>query len=132
MSKEVEFTVGGDNLYADLGFAEPELELAKAKLARQISALIRARGLNQKQAAAILGLDQPGVSRLMRGRLGVYSTERLMQLLTRLDVDVEISVVAKEPSRPTGRITVKDSTETRNEPVAAAPGNAKRSGMQFS
>src|SRR5688500_6308750 len=108
MTGQDEFKVGGDNLYADLGFAEPETELAKATLARQINELIHVRGLTQKPAAVILGIDQPGVSRLLRGRLGIYSIERLMQLLTKLDADIEIRVVPKEPARSAGRITVRD------------------------
>ncbi|MCC6792557.1 MAG: XRE family transcriptional regulator [Thermomicrobiales bacterium] len=108
MRDDLEYTVSSGNLYADLGFADPELELAKATLARQIAAIIRARGLTQRQAAEALGLDQPGVSRLVRGRLGVYSAERLMQLLTKLDVDVEINLIAKEPSRAHGRIIVSE------------------------
>ncbi|HEY7030525.1 MAG TPA: helix-turn-helix transcriptional regulator [Thermomicrobiales bacterium] len=100
------FTVGSGNIYADLGFEEPELEQAKATLARQIGALIRARGLTQIEAAKVLGIDQPKVSALLRGRLGNFSTERLMRLLTRLDQDVDIVVQPKAAARPVGRIAV--------------------------
>jgi predicted XRE-type DNA-binding protein len=113
MSSNQAFTVGSDNMYADLGLVEPELELAKAQLARQIGGRIRDRKLTQKQAAVVLGLDQPTVSRLLRGRLGIYSIERLMQLVTRLDADVEIRVIPKEPARSSGHITVRPDADHR-------------------
>ena len=56
------------NVYADLGFDNPEEMLLKAKLVRQISVAIKEKGLNQYQAAEVLGIDQPKVSALVRGR----------------------------------------------------------------
>ncbi|MEA2598188.1 MAG: hypothetical protein QOF01_4657, partial [Thermomicrobiales bacterium] len=84
MSDERRVTVGSGNIHADLGFDDPDLELAKAELAREIASILEARQLTQKQAAAILGVDQPKISALVNGRLGVFSTERLMRFLTRL------------------------------------------------
>jgi len=49
------------NVFADIGVAEPDQALAKAELARQIDQIIRARGLKQAEAAAILGVDQSKV-----------------------------------------------------------------------
>ena len=63
-------TESSGNVFADLGLADPEEALAKAELARQIGALLAERGLTQAQAAALLGVDQPKVSALVRGRLG--------------------------------------------------------------
>lgn len=106
MSDRRRFTPSSGNVFADLGLDEPDILLAKAELARQIVALIRAKKLTQTRAAEILGIDQPKVSHLMRGRLDLFSSERLMQFLTCLDADVSITVSAKEPSRSTGRIVV--------------------------
>ncbi|HKG27372.1 MAG TPA: helix-turn-helix transcriptional regulator [Thermomicrobiales bacterium] len=119
MSDEQRFTVGSGNIYADLGFEEPELEEAKASLARQIGALIKERRLTQVQAANILGIDQPKVSALVRGRLGNFSTERLMKLLTRLGQDVEITVQPAAPARQAGRIAVHYADH--GMPMAAEP-----------
>ncbi len=80
------------NVYQDLGFAEASTELAKAELARRISEIIEQRGLTQAQAAKALGVDQPKVSALARGRLGGFSTERLFKFLNALDREVEIVV----------------------------------------
>jgi len=80
------------NVFADLGIPHPEQELLKAKLTLQIYRLIRSRNLTQTEAGKILGIKQPHVSTLMRNRSGAFSVERLMDFLTSLGQDVEISV----------------------------------------
>jgi predicted XRE-type DNA-binding protein len=80
------------NVFADLGFPYPEQELLKAKLTLEIYRIIRKRGLKQAEAGKILGIRQPHVSALMRNRAGSFSVERLMDFLTALGQDVEISV----------------------------------------
>jgi predicted XRE-type DNA-binding protein len=133
MSDDGRFTVGSGNIYADLGFEEPELEQTKAKLARQIAAIVKARDLTQVQAAGVLGIDQPKVSALLRGRLGGFSVERLMRLLTRLDQDVDIAVHPKADARPVGRIAVSTPTYTEPATLAAAPARkGKPGGVQVS
>ncbi|MGB8834262.1 MAG: helix-turn-helix transcriptional regulator, partial [Candidatus Sulfotelmatobacter sp.] len=77
---------------ADLGFPYPEKELLKARLTFEIYRIIRKRGLKQIEAGKILGIRQPHVSALMRNRAGSFSVERLMDFLTALGQDVEISV----------------------------------------
>jgi predicted XRE-type DNA-binding protein/uncharacterized protein (DUF433 family) len=106
MSDERRVTAGSGNIHADVGFDDPDLELAKAELAREIVSILEERQLTQKQAAAILGVDQPKISALVNGRLGVFSTERLMRFLTRLDRDVDIAVAMKRPRQPGARIAV--------------------------
>jgi len=83
---------GSGNVFADLGFPQPERELLKARLTLEIYRLIRKRGLTQTEAGKILGIRQPHVSALMRNRAGSFSVERLMDFLTALGQDVEISV----------------------------------------
>lgn len=94
------------NVFADLGFEEPEEELTKAQLASQIRQIIRRRRLTQVAAAALMGIDQPKVSALLNGRLANFSTDRLMRLLTALGQDVEIVVKEKPGSLDKGRIRV--------------------------
>jgi predicted XRE-type DNA-binding protein len=114
MVKERENEAGADipvmpssgNVFADLGFAEPEEELTKAQLASHIRQIIRRRRLTQVAAAALMGIDQPKVSALLNGRRANFSSERLMRLLTTLGQDVEITVKAEPRNRPRGRIRV--------------------------
>lgn len=103
---EIAVTPSSGNVFADLGFAEPEEELAKAQLASCIRQVIKRRRLTQVAAAALMGIDQPKVSALLNGRLANFSTERLMRLLTALGQDVEIVVKELPPSRERGHIRV--------------------------
>lgn len=86
---------GSGNVFADLGFPNPEKEQLKARLALAIYQIIKARGYTQKQAAEILGIDQPKVSLLMNNRGGNFSLNKLMDFLTCLDQDIEIHVHPK-------------------------------------
>src|SRR5947208_11774296 len=90
---------GSGNVFADLGLPHPELARAKAELVQRIRALIADRGLTQAKAAALLGLDQPKVSALVRGRVGGYSIDRLFRPLNALGQQVEISVHPATPRR---------------------------------
>ena len=97
--KEKRITVekSSGNVFADLGFANPEREQLKAQLTLQIYRIIKKRSLTQAEAGQILGIKQPHVSALMRNRSGDFSVERLMDFLVALGQEVEITV------RPTRR-----------------------------
>ena len=83
---------GSGNVFADLGLPNPEQELLKARLTLQIYKIVKERRLTQAQAGELLGIKQPHVSALMRNRSGTFSVERLMDFLTALGQDVEISL----------------------------------------
>ncbi len=83
---------GSGNVFADLGFPKPECERLKATLMLQIHRIIRKRRLTRVQAGQVLGIRQPNVSRLMRGSFGSYSVERLMEFLTALGHNVEVTI----------------------------------------
>ena len=80
------------NVFADLGFRNSKQELLKAKLTIQIYKLLKERGLTQAQAARLLGTTQPQVSALMRCKPVSVSVGRLMEFLTILGQDVEVTV----------------------------------------
>jgi predicted XRE-type DNA-binding protein len=90
-------TEGSGNVFADLGLPNPEQELMKARLTLRIHRIIQDRGMTQMEAAAALGVKQPHVSWLMNNRAGSFSVGRLLEFLTRLGQDVEVTV------RPTRR-----------------------------
>jgi len=89
------------NVFADLGVKAPEEALVKARLAHVIADAINERGLTQVEAAALLGIDQPKISRLVRGQLAGFTLDRLFRFVTLLGSDIEITVV--EPVRKTRR-----------------------------
>ncbi|MEA5502662.1 helix-turn-helix transcriptional regulator [Halotia wernerae UHCC 0503] len=100
MSNENNVYTSSGNVFADLGLANSEDRLIKAGLARKISEIIASRNLTQVQAAEVLGIDQPKISALIRGKLKDFSIERLIKFLNVLGSDVEITVKPKPENRP--------------------------------
>jgi len=103
---KIRVTRGSGNVFADLGLPDAEELLAKAELVFAISQAMEERGLTQRQAAVLMGVDQPKVSHMLRGRLRDFSTDRLMGFLTSLGRDVDIVVRPAPKSRARGRIHV--------------------------
>src|SRR5688500_1964316 len=97
---------GTRNVVADLGFSDAAERQAKLHLAYALNQVIAARKLSQADAAKKLGVTQPKVSALRHYKLAGFSVERLMNLLTAVDQDVEIVIRRKPRSRKGGRITV--------------------------
>src|SRR5271170_4181063 len=83
---------GSSNVFADLGLPNADLALAKAELVRRIRDIITLRKLTQVKAAELLGLDQPKVSALVRGRVEGHSIDRLFRFLNALGQRIEITV----------------------------------------
>lgn len=102
---QIEFEQSTGNVFADLGFEEPDLELAKAEISYQVGREIKERHLTQTQAAKVLGISQPRVSEVVRGRTEDVSLERLIELLRRLDYAVTIQV-SKPAVLPERRLVV--------------------------
>jgi len=96
-ARTARITESSGNIFADLGLPNAEQELMKAQLTLQIYRIIKKRGITQTEAARILGVKRPHVSLLMRYRAGTCSIGRLMEFLTTLGQDVEVTI------RPTRR-----------------------------
>ena len=88
------------NVFADLDVPDAGAHLLKAELVSRIDTIVRQRGMTQTEAARILGLSQPDISRLLRGDFRQYSLERLFRLLTALGRDIDI--VIRQPRSATG------------------------------
>ena len=80
------------NVFKDLGFTSEEAEHLKIRsdLMIQLQKLIAVRGLRQAQAAKVLGVTQPRVSDLLRGRIDLFSTDAIIDMLARLGIRVKI------------------------------------------
>lgn len=87
-------TPAGGNVFADLGFAPDEAENLKvrAHLMDELRRLIDSRGLTQAQAGALLGVAQPRVSDLLRGKIGLFTIDALVNMLAHAGVGVSVSV----------------------------------------
>lgn len=88
--------IGSGNVFADLGFEDAEERLLRAQLATEITQLIKKKGWTQAQTAERTGLDQPKISRLLRGQLSGFSADRLFAILNRLGHSVEVRISPKE------------------------------------
>lgn len=99
-------TRGTGNVFADLGFADAAERQAKLRLAYTLNQVLEERKLSQAEAAKVLRVTQPKISALRHYKLAGFSVERLMNLLTAVDQDVEIVIRRKPRSRKAGRISV--------------------------
>jgi predicted XRE-type DNA-binding protein len=93
------------NVYEQLGFPDAEEMLVKAKLVSQIGEILRERGWSQQQAAKVLGLTQPKLSKMLRGQFRGISEMKMMDCLVRLGRAVKI-VVGPARKAATDRIEV--------------------------
>jgi len=91
MSKK-RYEVGSGNVFKDLGIPNAEEHLVKAQLVFKIDRIMKDRGLRQSEAAKLLGIKQPDVSKMLGGEFRQFSVERLLRFLVLLDQDVEIVV----------------------------------------
>lgn len=96
MSKNVKFEESSGNVFADLNLPDAEELFLKATLGYEVFQIIEERKLTQAEAADILGVKQPEISRLKNGKFNHYSVERLLTFLTRLKHDIEIRIIPTE------------------------------------
>lgn len=101
---DMEVRRGSGNVFADLGLADAEKLKIKSGLAIEIVRAVRQRGLTQEEAGRRMGVPQPKVSALLRGDFANLSERKLMDCLTRLGYDIEITV--KPAAEPVGHRTL--------------------------
>ena len=124
MKKEKDYIISSGNIFEDLGFANPEQELAKVRLAHQINTLIEKKNLTQVAAAKLLDIDQPKISALSKGKLAGFSMERLFRFLNILGQDVVIKTKAKP--RVTKRAVLVVNPVSKKTPTRKQPNSSPR------
>lgn len=96
MAKEDHATItrSSGNVFEDLGFSREEAEHLRIRSALMVivSELIKTRGLTQTQAAKLFGVSQPRISDLVRGKIGLFSIDTLVDMLASAGVRIELSV----------------------------------------
>jgi predicted XRE-type DNA-binding protein len=94
VARQVRVTVSTGNVFRDVGFRREEAEhlLVRADLMIQVQRRIAARRLKQREAAEILCVSQPRVSDVLRGRIDLFSTDALIDMLARLGARVRLTV----------------------------------------
>lgn len=85
-------TPSNGNVFRDLGFSDGEAEhlSIRSELMMQVQRTLEKRGLTQSAAAGLLGVTQPRVSNLVRGRIDLFSTDTLIDMLARLGIGVRV------------------------------------------
>ena len=99
------FTEGGLNVFADLGLPDADELLIKAKLAHRIAVSIRDRGLSQNEAARLIELPQPKLSKMLRGQFRGISQDKMMRCLMALGHNVTIRISERDTA--VGRVDVE-------------------------
>ncbi len=96
------------NVYANLGLADAQEMLVKAKLASKIGDILRRQNLTQQQAAVLLAMPQPKVSMLLRGQFRGISEAKMLECLARLgrDIDIVVKPARRKAARTVGRVNV--------------------------
>jgi len=94
------YETGSGNVFRDLGVPNAEEHLMKAQLVYKIDRILKSRGLKQSQAASVLGIKQPDVSKMLRGEFRQFSVERLLRFLVALGHDVHITIKPQRPGAP--------------------------------
>ena len=103
-----DFVVGSGNVFSDLGFSSEEADELEVKsgLIRQIAIAMERQGLKQTEAAVVVGVDQPTLSKVLRGRMESVSVERLTAWLNKLGFDVKVTVTEKPAAASRGHFSI--------------------------
>lgn len=109
----LDYEEGSENVFADIGLANAEELKAKTLLLIEIKRIVKKRKLKQAEIAEILGISQPKVSILLKGKSSGFSTERLMLFLNALDQDINISIKPKPKNKKKASISVFPSQQIK-------------------
>lgn len=98
-------SVGSYKIFTELGLPNAEEHQLKAAFVAELERLMAKRDMTQTDAAKLVGMKQPDLSKLLRGQFKLVSVERLMRMLTAFDQDVEITVKPHRKRGESGRVT---------------------------
>jgi predicted XRE-type DNA-binding protein len=104
MAKREAVSYSTESAFHALGLPDADDLVLRAELMQKIGEIVSARGLTQTQAGALMRMDQPRVSALVKGRIGKFSTDRLLQALSDLGQDVEVRITPARTGK--GRLRV--------------------------
>ena len=92
MASKLKMTVGGDNVFRDIGFPNGEAEnlLLRSELMSQVREV--ARGYTQQEAAKILGITQPRLNQLLKGKISLFSLDALVNMLAKAGLRVSMKL----------------------------------------
>ena len=99
-------TKGNDNVFLDCGFppAEAENLRLRAKLMMALTAYIQKKKLTQAAAAKAMSVSQPRISDLSRGKIGLFTIDTLVNMLTSAGLKVDLDISPAKPKARTRRV----------------------------
>jgi len=99
-------TKGNENVFTDCGFppAEAENLRIRAKMMMALTSYIQARKLTQSRAAKIMGVSRPRISDLVCGKIGLFTIDTLVNMVTSAGLKVDVDITASGPSARTKRV----------------------------
>ena len=94
MTRKLKITRGSGNVFADIGFDSYEAENLKlrAELMMRIEDCCRESGAPQAAMAEVLGLTPPRLNALLKGKIGLFSLDALVNIATRAGLRVRLLV----------------------------------------
>jgi predicted XRE-type DNA-binding protein len=106
MTKRVKMTRGSGNVFQDIGFPEGEARnlALRSEIMIRIEDFVERSGLTQARVAARLGLTQPRLNALLKGKIEQFSLDALVNTATRAGLHIELRV--RPAKRAGGRATV--------------------------
>lgn len=95
---KIKVTPSSGNVFQDLGFPPEEAEHLKIRsdLMIDLCRVIKSKGLKQADAAKLLGVTQPRISDLFKGKIDLFSIDTLIEMLSRAGVRVKIVVSSRK------------------------------------
>ena len=93
MNKRIKITEGSDNVFRDIGFGEVEAENLKLRsdLMIRIEKYVKQSGMTQAEAARELGITQPRLNQLLKGKIQLFSLDALVNMLANAGMRVTMS-----------------------------------------
>lgn len=94
MSKRIRIVRGSGNVFQDIGFPKDEAHnlLLRADLMLQVERFVKGSGMTQQAAAKSLGVTQPRLNQLLKGRIELFSLDALVKMLANVGMRVELRV----------------------------------------
>ncbi len=94
MSKGIKKIIGSDNIFRDLGFGEAEAENLKlrSELMMRVEKFVKQSGMTQAEAAQVIGITQPRLNQLLKGKIQLFSLDALVNMLAQAGMRVRMTV----------------------------------------
>ncbi len=91
---ELKIHKGSGNVFADLGFDAEEAQnlLLRSQTMSAVSHWYESSGLKQKEAAGVLGITQPRLNQLLKGKIGIFSLDALVNMAARAGMHVGLTI----------------------------------------